>query len=672
MAEGEAAKPIFEIGLALAGAISAGAYSAGVLDFLFQALDRWEQAKKTQPDDVPNHSVCIKVVAGASAGAITGALGMAALAGGLRPPAGPGQRPVAYTLPALHDAWVVMPDLASPTGGADLLSISDLQNQTQPISSILNSAILRDIADRALRLPAGTPAVGNLPYIGAPLHMYLMVSNMRGVPYTVTFKGQANQGHGMLSHGDRLHYILDGLGAGTAPNNWCAADPAITLGIKTLPSGAAAMPNGWRDYAEAALASAAFPIGLASREIDSDADSYNGRQWPALQGVQGASIKPSWPASWNVGPGYHFRYLTIDGGLIDNEPFEYAHQGLLPNNATANPRAGNTAVRAVVMIDPFPEPPALGPEAAALDGSLRNVAMSLFPVLKNQARFKLRELVLALDETVYSRWLIAPRRGDDGKVERYAIATGLLGGFGGFADQSFRDHDYQLGRRNCQKFLRDVFTVGAQNPIMQTWSPTALGNPAFSSLGAAGPEYCIIPLVGDAAEPISLPPWPQIPQTRLATLERRIAERASMLVPGVIRRQIKTPHIRLALRTLWSLKGASQLADFIHWTVLSDLVRRDQIVMPWSLTDDERQVYAELAAPKYDYRTIAGLVVSTGLTDAAVAGALVGLAAKQKGLIWQGKVRDRDGEKNGYALSERRPGWFSRNAPWVFGEPSVG
>jgi hypothetical protein len=33
--------PTFEVGLALAGAASAGAYSAGVLEFLIEALDTW-------------------------------------------------------------------------------------------------------------------------------------------------------------------------------------------------------------------------------------------------------------------------------------------------------------------------------------------------------------------------------------------------------------------------------------------------------------------------------------------------------------------------------------------------------------------------------------------------------------------------------------------------------
>eukprot|EP01042_Synura_sphagnicola_P011580 gene11580-14784_t len=37
--------PTFEIGLVLAGAISAGAYIGGVLDYLFEALDVFEAAK---------------------------------------------------------------------------------------------------------------------------------------------------------------------------------------------------------------------------------------------------------------------------------------------------------------------------------------------------------------------------------------------------------------------------------------------------------------------------------------------------------------------------------------------------------------------------------------------------------------------------------------------------
>ena len=35
----------FYLGLTMAGAVSAGAYTGGVLDYIFEVLDKWEKAK---------------------------------------------------------------------------------------------------------------------------------------------------------------------------------------------------------------------------------------------------------------------------------------------------------------------------------------------------------------------------------------------------------------------------------------------------------------------------------------------------------------------------------------------------------------------------------------------------------------------------------------------------
>src|SRR4051795_1965562 len=75
-------RPTFEIGLVMAGAISAGAYTAGVIDFLIEALDEWEKAKefaRQHPDnpkarECPMHEVKIKVLTGSSAGGMTAGL----------------------------------------------------------------------------------------------------------------------------------------------------------------------------------------------------------------------------------------------------------------------------------------------------------------------------------------------------------------------------------------------------------------------------------------------------------------------------------------------------------------------------------------------------------------------------------------------------------------------
>lgn len=64
----------FELGLVLAGAASAGTYTAGVVDFLIEALQAWQEAKATGDPSVPDHEVCIRAAAGTSAGGIVASL----------------------------------------------------------------------------------------------------------------------------------------------------------------------------------------------------------------------------------------------------------------------------------------------------------------------------------------------------------------------------------------------------------------------------------------------------------------------------------------------------------------------------------------------------------------------------------------------------------------------
>ena len=147
----------FEIGLVMAGAISAGAYTAGVIDFLVEALDEWEKAKeqaRRDPDDpkareCPMHEVKIKVMAGASAGGMT-----AGLAAGLL-----GMEYESVTTPAadrparrrptnnnLYRSWVNTIDIGP------LLGVKDLDGDRKvPVQSVLDS--LDPPRHRRQRLP---------------------------------------------------------------------------------------------------------------------------------------------------------------------------------------------------------------------------------------------------------------------------------------------------------------------------------------------------------------------------------------------------------------------------------------------------------------------------------------------------------------------------------------
>lgn len=113
----------FHVSLAMSGAISAGAYTAGVFDFLIQALDEWENArtgkyleKGGDPGAIPNHFVGIKAMSGASAGALTAAIGAVALADADQTPVEfdtrrVGEQKVKCYLPKLYETWVVKPGL---------------------------------------------------------------------------------------------------------------------------------------------------------------------------------------------------------------------------------------------------------------------------------------------------------------------------------------------------------------------------------------------------------------------------------------------------------------------------------------------------------------------------------------------------------------------------------
>ena len=68
------------IGLVLAGPVTAGAYTAGVLDYLLNTLDLWYEKHAEDPKNVAKPNVIIDAITGASAGSIVAAVTLMALA----------------------------------------------------------------------------------------------------------------------------------------------------------------------------------------------------------------------------------------------------------------------------------------------------------------------------------------------------------------------------------------------------------------------------------------------------------------------------------------------------------------------------------------------------------------------------------------------------------------
>jgi hypothetical protein len=763
----------FQIALAMSGAISAGAYTAGVFDFLIQALDEWEKARNG-PDasTIPNHFVGIKAMSGASAGAIVAAIGAVALADADQKPIEfdtdhEGKQKIKCYLRKVYETWVVKPGLvAEGEEKLDFLQTSDLdgvpepaddfsrtrdipsaEGDPQPVTSLLNSRLLDAAARAALDVKHVTASPR--PYLSKTLHVYLTLSNLRGVPYSVPFDGgtraktggnydnglRPNRYH-MISHGDRVHYAVTGLGAWDTTSDFADNDQKRELNAECLVTPDPDKSN-WKDYAVCALASAAFPVGLAPRLIGATLgtpDEYEDRKLP----IDSLASDPTLPPAWlpKVRAEKPFWFTTADGGIIDNDPFEYARFSLkrrLPPGDLDNseepatlkledhlPSDLDKADRAVIMVSPFPELKPIAPEGKPVPDLVSSFS-ALMPALIAQARFKPDEIVLAAKADHGSRYLIGPSRvttvkeatmGEDGKVltpkvekeERYGIASGLLGGFGGFVERSFRDHDFQLGRRNCQRFLQQAFALPPKNKIIESW-PAVVDKSNFKAIQTeddkkrnAPDTYCVIPLFGTATAEVVLPAWPRISQTRFDILQTRIVERFDAVASRLLAQNLTGllyALLLLAVRPFPRGIGLirNKALDFVKAFMLADLVRRDMIE-GWELPpnpgldgDDIRLVLAELINPSYDLRSVTGLCKAAGLDREKVGGAVETVlelyrspAASGKSFeVWRAPWTDykvwrtpRTDKANGslYTLMSRKPAWHRwfwwRYFGWLF------
>ena len=563
----------FEIALVLAGAVSAGAYTAGVMDFLFEALDEWHRLRGNEAR-LPNHRVVVRVISGASAGGINGAIAATACRHRF-PPVTPDFDEGHRSANPFYDVWVNRIDIAR------LLDTSDLESGA-PLRSLLNSKALDGIALDIVAMTGDTDADPiTRPWLADPFRLLLTVTNLAGVPYEVRFTGAAQMSHEMVMHRDHVGFLVPA-STGSTP------DPEPPPDLVALGPDNSAQDAGWRRLAATALASGAFPVALAARSLSRPGSDYDYRfVFPHADG----HLVYSRPA---IDRHSAYCFNAVDGGTMNNEPFELARVALAGSKAR-NPRHGRDAHRAVIMVDPFADP---RPSPPAPDRSLWGTFTALLGAFKAQTRFHQIDLTLAEAGDVYSRFMIAPSR--NGVRGSDAIASGGLRGFLGFFSREYRAHDYMLGRLNCQRFLRDWFvlpsdhTAPGQDPEMSNrlfreWPQTALDNPAFKSSRREGHRQ-ILPLLGTAAVDQALPPWPAGAFAGYDGLESEIEKRIDACYPLLADELVEAfcrgtstfsfacaPAVRAAAWLAWKLRLKRKLRDKLKgWidTARDDVNRR--------------------------------------------------------------------------------------------------
>lgn len=435
-------KQTFQLGLCMAGAVSAGAYTAGVLDYLMEALDTWDEKKKSAAPNTPSHNVIIPVTGGASAGGMTSII----LASAVNNPISPIRKMEGDLLKPLpqnkfYHSWV---DLTQNDMFTKMLSNSDI-HKSGTVTSLLNSDFIDEVASKLLEVDPLQWTTRN--FIENNLKAFVTLSNLKGFQYNVTFKSNTdrNNPYYIHRHNDYACFVLNKSQNQYANDGWIPLDFFKNLNVDVARN--------------AAMATGAFPVGLRARRVTRNGLYMNQLKW--LRDV--TRLNPIQEGDYES--------LFVDGGLINNEPFDRVRECLvdITGEKKKDYQSYETFKSTVIMIEPFPTKPSNFSD----NDQIMHVTGSTFSTMMEQLRMKPTSLVDAMDSDNAGQFLISPSR--DVKIGSEikhlqgpkAIACGTLGGFGGFLNKEFRIHDFFLGRANCEKFLRDHFTVPANttNPI---------------------------------------------------------------------------------------------------------------------------------------------------------------------------------------------------------------
>ena len=542
----------FHLGINMAGAVSAGAYTAGVLDFLTEAIEEWYKAKAETTPKVPMHDVSIDVFSGASAGGMCAAISAAMVQGSFDHIHNPQDPAVTGTSNKFYESWVNKIDIEW------LLQTTDIA-PGKPVVSLLDSKIIDQIADYAIAPGAATPR----PYISKALTLFLTVTNVRGIPYSLNGDAPGSAEEDIRYYADRLQFET-------------VADPAsmpLFPLAKPLPLGTS--QDAWPLLKEAAKATGAFPLFLAPRQLPRTAGDFLNSPWEPIADPLPAPTPPHWPLQ----PTDAFVTLNVDGGVTDNDPFQLAHDYLAVHNPLAkrdpltgqlkNPSSSEEANCAVLTVAPFPAKDLYDPNYDfAGNSSIVGMLPNLFTALIAQSRFLGESLSAVIDTTSFSRFVLAPSDAEHPLQD--ALQCGLLSAFGGFFERGFRAHDYQLGRRNCQKFLMDTFRLSVANPIVAK-GLSKLDDPAAVIGDYAGGQpgtLPIIPLCGTAVAEVPAPTRATITTERVDQVVGWVVKRLQAVVGAMLEPAIgagaKDFLLRTTLDTLIATIGKAKIQDVLN------------------------------------------------------------------------------------------------------------
>ncbi len=459
--------PTFHLGLTMAGAVSAGAYTAGFMDYMLEALSNWEAAKVKnrelidqgkKPDlKIPMHDVSINVLGGASAGGMVSMItALSFFKGNLNPVKQPSYK---KTGNVLYDSWVFLDDDFNETTGElskfgrssfeKMLDTEDIDS-SKGIPSLINSKPIDRIAERIFEGITSRNSVKNFPnYVSKDLRVILTITSLKPISYIVNFSRlksaflDSTPGHKINNHEVVAHFKVN-YKAKEDRNNY------LNFSLKK--------EKDRNLLIKATKATGAFPFGLAPRHFE---DEFS---WTYISNSLKRRIQFKRKMDVKLfKKSKHFKFTGVDGGTINNEPFDEVLNTLQDKFGIPDPENPQFGT---VMIDPFPsfEGEMNSDDANAYQTSVFDVLGKIVPTILNQARNKRNETF----GKRFFKLLVFPIKWERYRVlkDHPPLATGGIGGFGGFLNIDFRIHDFFLGRNNARNFLRSYLCLeyDANNP----------------------------------------------------------------------------------------------------------------------------------------------------------------------------------------------------------------
>ncbi|KAI0557672.1 Patatin-like phospholipase [Gracilaria domingensis] len=439
-----------KLGITLSGAATGGCYEAGVMDFFIEAMMCLQQHRQKEPYhdyDPALHEFPIEVdkVAGTSAGGITALLACISFSmteytplpnhhryGDAAPPNNP-----------LFRTWVKETNLER------LFDFDDLRpsnrNEDVVVKSILNSKFV----DTVTHLVVDPQKCKRMPPWAGNLDLILTNTSLRGTPYSVGPWNSVISNEEKYRMRNCADYVC--FRVTTDPDS---VHPMLRSMSHILDVRSELNSKEWQYAISSVKATSAFPGGFPTANVKTPKTHYDHR----------SSNKPDWEMNVLDHPKFN-EYAAVDGGIMNNDPFgivedimlrtERQELSILRSDTGEKGEKYETdaGTHAVILVTPFPDD-AADNRAKQGDMSLINMVITLLRILYTGMRFK--HYALEEKNTVPKHFL-SPFEGTPGvDAHPRELACGSLFTFGGMLDERFRLHDFQLGRANCQAFLRNM------------------------------------------------------------------------------------------------------------------------------------------------------------------------------------------------------------------------